>query len=1204
MNDIKKHIGESEIGKTPKKVTKIRIAEGAVTTDKLADQSVTVNKLAEDVTAAIQDIEHYGVMVSQELGNNTNISISQKKLTEEISAIQDDVLALGEKQDRLTFDEYPTQDSPNPVTSDGINAALNTKVNITDVYAKNETYSKSETYNRTEIGNMLDPTSIVVMKSSDFPPSSPDTDVVYRVQGTTDYTDRAYTGTEWVTLATYSNALDDTPTASSNNLVKSSGVYAADRVVDNNVITMQKSLITPAVIASGSGAPTTTVSNYTITDAGVIEYQSSDNFKFTYYNEKLSARTVVHFTATTSGSRTQTIGYVTTDPATASPITSLTVNILDRQTITGSWDVTVVIPQDAWLVYSINTANSYWSNRRFEIFNPGYAKEDLAEAKSFTDEAQYYTQTLYGAFVEKDTLVDADSTSETFGQAVSVDSTLYVASTNFIPVMGADKMTLHVLSSSTTEAYQGVRGVVGYNAAKEPIVSIQLTIADTADVGEDITIDVPAGVEYIRTACQTKYWYLYSKVILYYALANLRAEIRRNTSIVSETDSVAYSKGYATVINPNSSYYGKKYDCNNNNLSTFKNLIVVKGCDYIGISIRICNNSTGWQNYGSVFLDEDKVPLEGGVVGAILATPNNVSAGYSDYCIFAVPEGAVYFNATFYTPTGTTKTFYKYRLQSTILNTIEDQIANIDVDITDLDIYQKARKQQTIENISQAMWIDTDTYTTAPPSGAAATVSSRPGVMGLLHYSDWHESTVAGNAVLEWKSAIEKYYRDILGGSKAWVNDIINTGDVVENYLSNGTPDAYFNVEGLASSSLFVLGNHDQGYYHSSGNDARRAELFWLDAGTIGNGSISYYGTSGTPNINFNASGNEAKINEIVDESHVFSFTKYFSPYITGWGVTPPTGYNSSSSPYYQACYWHKDYLLGYKVSNDKPIGVRIIGLDCMYRFDGILKSNKTDNRITSFEANGSTVDFSDYAGNMLDKDTDAQYGDGFAKLTTEQETWLYNKLMETLDSNSSVYGYSVICLAHYPLDNLPGANTLDEDGCNVSDSGGKVLNYRTNDKVNFEISDKTSTSIQNDDFNMRNRERNTSYNYMNTSRTGHGFSKGSVNNMGDILQLFQDKGGEIIAWICGHTHLDHFYYPAKYPNILNVVIDRAGENRPNGVSRRSTADNSLCANFYAVDIINKRFKIVRLGLNMNSRLMPLNVLTYDYGNKKVLSEG
>ena len=49
MDNTKKYIGESPIKENPQKKLKIKLTDGAVTTDKIADGSVTMNKLGDDV---------------------------------------------------------------------------------------------------------------------------------------------------------------------------------------------------------------------------------------------------------------------------------------------------------------------------------------------------------------------------------------------------------------------------------------------------------------------------------------------------------------------------------------------------------------------------------------------------------------------------------------------------------------------------------------------------------------------------------------------------------------------------------------------------------------------------------------------------------------------------------------------------------------------------------------------------------------------------------------------------------------------------------------------------------------------------------------------------------------------------------------------------------------------------------------------------
>ena len=111
--------------------------------------------------------------------------------------------------------------------------------------------------------------------------------------------------------------------------------------------------------------------------------------------------------------------------------------------------------------------------------------------------------------------------------------------------------------------------------------------------------------------------------------------------------------------------------------------------------------------------------------------------------------------------------------------------------------------------------------------------------------------------------------------------------------------------------------------------------------------------------------------------------------------------------------------------------------------------------------------------------------------------------------------------------------------------------------------------------------------------------------NFGDILQHFKNNGGKFVAWISGHTHSDHFYYPKQYPDILVVVIDQAGALRDHSETARSVdMDLRLCATYYAIDTKSGLLKIVRLGLTSDRFLRPKNMLCYDYIHRKVISEG
>lgn len=148
-----------------------------------------------------------------------------------ISAVQAAVVALdAEKQNVLTFDSTPMLGSFNPVTSSGIKTELNRiDGNITTL---NDLYEA------------LTQSALVVVQPTDtWPVASPATKTIYRVVDRVNtppqyYSDYMWNGTAMVQMATYDNAIDDEPTAGSNNLVKSGGVekYVLQRILNSEDI--------------------------------------------------------------------------------------------------------------------------------------------------------------------------------------------------------------------------------------------------------------------------------------------------------------------------------------------------------------------------------------------------------------------------------------------------------------------------------------------------------------------------------------------------------------------------------------------------------------------------------------------------------------------------------------------------------------------------------------------------------------------------------------------------------------------------------------------------------------------------------------------------------------------------------------------------------------------------------------------------------
>lgn len=272
-----------------------------------------------------------------------------------------------------------------------------------------------------------------------------------------------------------------------------------------------------------------------------------------------------------------------------------------------------------------------------------------------------------------------------------------------------------------------------------------------------------------------------------------------------------------------------------------------------------------------------------------------------------------------------------------------------------------------------------------------------------------------------------------------------------------------------------------------------------------------------------------------------WAYQTYFAPYASALGINIPTG----------ECYWHKDYA-------DKRL--RIIGLDCMNRYDGGVK-------VTS----------------------------------QAQEDWLRNVLSQTIDSANPAYGYSVIFLCHYALDDFSGKNedwneTQHKWVYNRRINGGVVMNERTSQQVNWSVPDFDYSADKR--FCMRQRVASSGL---------YGYEKGENNYIGDIIQSWVDNGGKYVAWLSGHTHFNLFAYPSKYPNLLSISCDQAGNIRGNGTTydaSKREGESYFAFNVVSVDTTNHIIKIVRKGLSLDNRLRSTKYICYDYVAKRVISEG
>ena len=401
--------------------------------------------------------------------------------------------------------------------------------------------------------------------------------------------------------------------------------------------------------------------------------------------------------------------------------------------------------------------------------------------------------------------------------------------------------------------------------------------------------------------------------------------------------------------------------------------------------------------------------------------------------------------------------------------------------------------------------------------------------LGLLHFSDLHGDSDAAVQILKWRNKWVNY-----------IDDVLNTGDMVQR-VADGSGSDYPNDHdwwrncGLPEIALNLIGNHDGAL--NDGNDTAYDKA---------NGSWTW-----------NAKGK------------AWDYDQYIGDYIAGKGITMPTGYDDSSSRYYKSCFWHKDY---------PAKKIRLIALDCMHRFDGI-----------------------------VDPATGLQQGNNAGlkeeHLTTEQEEWLVARLNETLDSNNAAYGYSVVVACHYPLDDFSGANARawaershDYTDFNRAASGGYVMDYKTQEATNWHYYQRYPSFEIQKHFGLRNNV-DTGY-----SLDGSNFSKGSQNNFGNILSAWMDRGGKFVVWLSGHVHCNMLFYPTKFPNLLVCATTMAGSLTGTNAEDRTVAKGS--ANYVAIDTMHGLLKLVKLGHSTNRYLTPINYLCYDYINKKIINEG
>lgn len=226
MSEKKEYISESSIKKSPKKVLNIKLGNGVVKKENLAEGSVEMSTLSPDVHQALEALQIGGVVLSGEFGSSEYIGINQKTLTQTKERLDSDIDALqdiiGEDFGENTIKGRLTELEREAGTVDSRIAYAKEEVlgNASDDY---NSLSKVETTVKGILSSIegLTQSEIVIGEL----PVEGEENTIYRVPGDGSYTDYAWNGEEFVSLAEYDNATDDEPTEDSNNLVKSGGVF-------------------------------------------------------------------------------------------------------------------------------------------------------------------------------------------------------------------------------------------------------------------------------------------------------------------------------------------------------------------------------------------------------------------------------------------------------------------------------------------------------------------------------------------------------------------------------------------------------------------------------------------------------------------------------------------------------------------------------------------------------------------------------------------------------------------------------------------------------------------------------------------------------------------------------------------------------------------------------------------------------------------
>lgn len=745
-----------------------------------------------------------------------------------------------------------------------------------------------------------------------------------------------------------------------------------------------------------------------------------------------------------------------------------------------------------------------------------------------------YIDTEYQLSIQTNYFLDANSTSDTFGQLVSVNDVAYCVS-DYIPVEEGEIWSFVAITGSGTSSVVNHAGYIFYDSAKTPIIGVP-TVGNNAWSFKEYTIAIPNGVSYFRTS------YAYGRNNNFIVKKKID-EILKNLyeeNVITTQKNVSITSNSIIIANDDNNNYGNSISAGDSAYVSTDFINVEGGKSITYIALLGAGDSRAVGNAGAVFYDSNKLPIKGNItIASTRWEYGSVTLNIPDEAVYARLTIAYTYNATVYI-TSSVKNVCATKSE---LEDAVEKMSTITFDYTDnvqgWFITDGNEEKCTVSYDPNNSLLITLTKITNCP-GCILTINCselKDGESYTLHLK--YTSTTTSSTGL-YKFTANKNYVSYGGGKITQANDadyqfefIYDSEYPIIGWFVNDFPNG--TVFTISSCSIEIVETIAEAIQNSKSEDvALTDDTAMLKQLLFPQGSVlsllhfsdihgddtaalkirKYYDrysdyiddilNTGDTVVDTNADSlgfiNNANLGVALmtignhdtwgNSEQSFVYNKFFTPYISSWGVTQPSNAAANS-----LMYWYKDYT---------SKGIRLIGIDCMYP-------------------------------------TEAQF------------TWLTSTLNDAKNNN-----LSVVLASHY----MP-------------------LNSSYNAHVLYHGDLPTFSALT--DYGLTNAPQEMSNSFIQK------------------VQDYIDGGGKFICWLCGHRHNDAIFYPDGYNEQLVITIDNAGTRVPNATGDR-TGEYLYCANVVGIDANSKLIKLFRVGCKSDKWMRNINVLTYDYANKKVIT--